>query len=139
MELSAGVEQQLLVFQRNEITEYHIYKRLAKAIKSPENSRILDQIAEDELKHYNLWKAYTQQEVKPSRFGMWFYYLISRLFGVLWETATPFSKASMRACLVFFLSAFLAWRGIWPSCVPGWSAGLDRKGWRAWLSWRCWG
>lgn len=81
MEPSVGLEQ-LLVFQRNEITEYHIYMQLAKSIKSPENSRILDQIASDELKHYNMWKAYTQQEVKPNRVGMWFYYLVSRLFGV---------------------------------------------------------
>jgi vacuolar iron transporter family protein len=82
MDLSEKLQLQLLDFQRNEITEYHIYKRLARTIKSPENSQILERIAEDEFKHYNMWRVYTQQEVKPNRFGIWFYYLVSRLFGV---------------------------------------------------------
>ena len=81
MELSTKLHQQLLIFQRNEITEHHIYKRLARTIKSPENRKILERIADDEQKHYNLWKAYTNQEVKPDRFALWFYYLISRMFG----------------------------------------------------------
>ncbi|HLA99202.1 MAG TPA: VIT1/CCC1 transporter family protein [Anaerolineales bacterium] len=81
MELGAELRQQLLTFQQNEITEHHIYTRLARTIKSPENRKILEKIAADELNHYNLWKAYTHQEVKPSRFGLWIYYLISRLFG----------------------------------------------------------
>ena len=81
MDLSLDLRQMLLKFQRNEITEYHIYKRLAKSIKSPENQQILEEIADDELKHYHLWKGYTQQEVKPNRFGLWLYYLISRIFG----------------------------------------------------------
>lgn len=81
MELSAGLLQQLLAFQRNEITEYHIYQRLARTIKSPENQAILEKIAADELQHYHLWKTYTHQEVKPNRISLWFYYLISRVFG----------------------------------------------------------
>lgn len=68
-------------FQRIEITEHHIYKRLAKSIKDPENSEILGQIAEDELRHYNDWKKYTQREIKPNRWDVWKYYLISRIFG----------------------------------------------------------
>jgi VIT1/CCC1 family predicted Fe2+/Mn2+ transporter len=68
-------------FQRIEITEYHIYKRLAKSIKDPENSKILDQIADDELRHYNDWKEYTQREIKPNMWDVWKYYLISRIFG----------------------------------------------------------
>ena len=81
MELSAGLRQQLLTFQQNEITEHHIYTRLARTIKSPDNREILKKIAADELNHYNLWKTYTHQEVKPNRFSLWLYYLISRLFG----------------------------------------------------------
>lgn len=81
MELSAGLRQQLLAFQQNEITEHHIYKRLAKSIPSPQNREILEVIADDELQHYNQWKAYTRQEVKPDWFKLRFYYLVSRLFG----------------------------------------------------------
>jgi VIT1/CCC1 family predicted Fe2+/Mn2+ transporter len=68
-------------FQRTEITEHHIYKRLARVIKSPENAKILDQIADDELRHYHGWKKYSGQDVKPDWVKMWFYYLISRIFG----------------------------------------------------------
>ena len=68
-------------FQRIEITEHHIYKRLAKSIKDPENSKILDQIADDELRHYEDWKKYTQREIKPNMWEVWKYYLISRIFG----------------------------------------------------------
>jgi len=68
-------------FQRIEITEHHIYKRLAQSIKDPENSEILDQIADDELRHYHDWKKYTEREIKPNMWDVWKYYLISRIFG----------------------------------------------------------
>ncbi|MFX1505866.1 MAG: VIT1/CCC1 transporter family protein, partial [Promethearchaeota archaeon] len=65
-----------------EITEYFIYKRLSQTIKDPDNQKILNQIAEDELKHYTFWKQYTQQEVRPSRLKKWLYYIIARIFGL---------------------------------------------------------
>lgn len=81
MQLSEDIRKKVLLFQQTEITEYHIYKRLARRIKSPENAAILDRIAEDELRHYNGWKAYTNEEVKPRWLNVWFYYLVSRVFG----------------------------------------------------------
>ncbi len=75
------LKRQILSFQRSEITEYHIYLRLANVTKSPENRRILEKIASDELKHYHLWKKYTRQDIKPSRFSIWFYTWTSRLLG----------------------------------------------------------
>ena len=71
----------LETYQRIEITEHHIYKRLAKSIKDPENRLILEKIAEDELRHSEDWKKYTQREIKPSQWEIWKYYLISRIFG----------------------------------------------------------
>lgn len=71
----------LETFQRIEITEYHIYKRLAKSIKDPENRLILEKIAEDELRHSEDWKKYTQREIKPSQWDIFKYTLIGRLFG----------------------------------------------------------
>jgi len=81
MQLSEDIRKKVLLFQQTEITEYHIYKRLAKRIKEGENSKILDQIAEDELRHYNGWKHYTNEEVQPRWFFVWFYYLVSLAFG----------------------------------------------------------
>ena len=72
---------QLRSFQRTEITEHHIYKRLAKSIKSPENRKVLEKIAEDELLHHHEWQKYTQADVKPDMFKVWKYTLISLVFG----------------------------------------------------------
>jgi VIT1/CCC1 family predicted Fe2+/Mn2+ transporter len=79
--ISEDIRKKIILFQETEITEYHIYKRLAKRIKSSENAKILDAIAEDELRHYNGWKKYTNEEVQPKWINVWFYYLISMLFG----------------------------------------------------------
>jgi VIT1/CCC1 family predicted Fe2+/Mn2+ transporter len=81
MELSESVRRQILVFQQTEITEHHIYKHLAGRVHSPENTKILEQIADDELRHYNGWKKYTNQEIQPRWFFVWFYYLVSVVFG----------------------------------------------------------
>lgn len=81
MELSESVRRQVLTFQQTEITEHHIYRRLARKVNSPENARIIEQIAQDELRHYNGWKKYTDQDVQPRWFFVWFYYVVSMLFG----------------------------------------------------------
>lgn len=81
MQLTEDIRKKVILFQQTEITEYHIYKRLAKRINSPENAKVLDQIAEDELRHYNGWKKYTDEDVKPRWFAVWFYYLVSLFFG----------------------------------------------------------
>ncbi|MFN8411526.1 MAG: VIT1/CCC1 transporter family protein [Anaerolineales bacterium] len=81
MQLSKDIREKVIIFQQTEITEYHIYKKLAQHIKSVENAQILDQIAEDELRHYKGWKEYTQEEVQPRWFFVWFYYLVSLIFG----------------------------------------------------------
>ena len=79
--ISHDARAQIIIYQRNEITEHHIYKRLAKTIKSPENRRVLEQIADDERAHYEQWKTYTEQDVKPDQLKIWFYTLVGRLFG----------------------------------------------------------
>jgi VIT1/CCC1 family predicted Fe2+/Mn2+ transporter len=81
MELTEDVKQRLLSSQKNEITEYYIYKKLAD--KADDNNReILQKIAEDELNHYNIWKGLTGKEVKPNKFKIFKYYLIGRVFGL---------------------------------------------------------
>lgn len=75
------LKAQILAYQRNEITEAHIYGKLARTLQSPENRRILENIAADERRHYGVWKTYTNQDVAPNRVKVWFYYLISRIFG----------------------------------------------------------
>jgi VIT1/CCC1 family predicted Fe2+/Mn2+ transporter len=81
MSLEESIGPLIETFQRIEITEHHIYKRLARSIKDAQNSEILEQIADDELRHYDDWKKFTQKEIKPDMWNVWKYYLISRIFG----------------------------------------------------------
>lgn len=81
MQITPQVRQQLLAFQRVELTEHHIYLRLARSIRSAENARVLERIAADELRHAQEWQKFTDQDVKPARLQIWFYTLISRVFG----------------------------------------------------------
>jgi len=81
MELTEQLRARLLVFQRVELTEHHIYAKLAKTVKGTENQQILEKISADELHHAQLWQKYTGKELKPKMLTVWFYYLISRIFG----------------------------------------------------------
>ena len=80
--ISPEVRKQLIIAQRNEITEYHIYKRLAARIKDNHNARVLNDIAEDELSHYNIWRKHTARDVSPSSWDIFKFYWIARIFGV---------------------------------------------------------
>jgi vacuolar iron transporter family protein len=82
MTLDEQTHRRLLAFQRNEITEHHLYLRLAARMADPDNRRILEKIAADELRHYRLWRAFTGRDVPPSRRTVWKYFMISRLFGI---------------------------------------------------------
>ena len=61
----------VLGFQKNEITEHHIYNELARMEKKRNNKKVLKKISEDEHRHYNIWKSFTRQEVKPNMFKVW--------------------------------------------------------------------
>ena len=81
MQLTEEVRGKILKFQRTEITEHHIYVRLAKKINSLENAKVMEQIARDELRHYNEWRQYSGKDIQPDWLKVWWYYLISRVLG----------------------------------------------------------
>ena len=68
--------------QHDEITEYHIYSKLAERTKDKDNKKILQDIAEDELRHYNFWSERTKKDIKPKKWKIYFYYFISIIFGL---------------------------------------------------------
>jgi rubrerythrin len=76
------VRKQVIQAQRNEITEYRIYRRLAKRVKTDKNRKILNTIAEDELRHYKTWMKYSGREVSPSNWDIFKYYWLAKLFGL---------------------------------------------------------
>jgi len=80
--MASEVERPLLLrYQRNEITEYHIYSRLARVVKPDENRQVVERIAADEERHYRAWRGHTGQDVPPDRLKVFLYVLISRLLG----------------------------------------------------------
>lgn len=79
--LSSEQREILLGYQRNELTEHHIYTRLAQTLRSPENRAILERIAADELRHSRQWQSLTGQEVHPDWLKVWFYTLVGRILG----------------------------------------------------------
>jgi demethoxyubiquinone hydroxylase (CLK1/Coq7/Cat5 family) len=76
------VRKQIIQAQRNEITEHRIYKRLAAKVKEQKNKKILNTIADDELRHYNIWMKYSGREVSPSHWDIFKYYWMARIFGL---------------------------------------------------------
>jgi VIT1/CCC1 family predicted Fe2+/Mn2+ transporter len=81
MEISEDLRQKILLSQKNEITEYHIYKKLARKADA-DNRKVLLKIAEEELNHYNIWKRFTGTDVKPNKYKIFRFYIISRIFGL---------------------------------------------------------
>lgn len=79
--ISPDLRALLEKFQRTEITEHHIYRRLAADNRDPHNREVLEKIAADELGHYNVWKRYTGRDITPDQKKVAYYYWISRLFG----------------------------------------------------------
>lgn len=76
------IKKQILRAQRNEITEHFIYEALSRATKAPGNKETLKRIAGEERRHYDLWKKYTGEDVKPDRLQIWRYCFISRTLGL---------------------------------------------------------
>ena len=72
----------ILSIQQNEITEYFIYLELAKKTKDLNNRGILEEIAKDEMEHYEFWRSLTREDLKPNQLMAWWYIFVSRLFGL---------------------------------------------------------
>ncbi|MCX6820900.1 MAG: VIT1/CCC1 transporter family protein [Candidatus Aenigmarchaeota archaeon] len=71
----------ILRFQKNEITEHHVYKNLARIAKGG-NRRVLTRLSKDELRHYNIWRGRTLEDVRPGWLTILRYIIISSIFGL---------------------------------------------------------
>jgi vacuolar iron transporter family protein len=81
MNLSKDQLTLLLQFQKQEITGYYVYRNIAKRQKDPHNQKILNQIADDEMKHYEVHHSFTGKEVAPDRWEIFKYRIFSFLLG----------------------------------------------------------
>jgi VIT1/CCC1 family predicted Fe2+/Mn2+ transporter len=81
MALRDEIRNELIRAQKTEITEYHVYKNIASLLPDEENKKIVNQIGEDEKRHYKIWEGYTGEKIEPNRFQVWLYTTISRVLG----------------------------------------------------------
>ena len=67
--------------QQNELTESVIYEKIAKFAKGEENKNTLKRLSSEEKVHYEIWKKYTGEEMKPQKLKVLKYSLLARILG----------------------------------------------------------
>lgn len=78
--MNHNIQQQLLKFQKAEMTEHYIFLNIAKQLKG-DDKKILESIAQDELNHYEIWKSFSEEEVTASKMTVLFYTFLARVLG----------------------------------------------------------
>ena len=68
-------------FQKIEITSAKIYAYFAKHQKDEHNRKILEQIAADEAQHAQIWKQYTNKDVRPCNLKVAFFKILKIILG----------------------------------------------------------
>lgn len=81
MKISDETRKIVLSMQINELTEYHIYTRIAGFVKDVKNQKILITIGNEELKHSEIWSEITGKQVKPKKIKILLFTFIARIMG----------------------------------------------------------
>ena len=79
--LSSGALKIVRRMQQNELTESVIYEKIARFAKGDANKETLLRLAREEKAHYEIWKKYTGEEMKPEGFKVFKFTMIARIFG----------------------------------------------------------
>lgn len=79
--IAPEILERIKVFQKTEITEYHVYKKLSQWMKG-KNREVLEKIAQDEKRHAGIWRRYTGENMAPDRLMLYWYLLLAFVFGV---------------------------------------------------------
>ena len=69
-------------FQRDEITEHHVYAALAASCGEPANRAVLERLAREELRHYEFWRSFTKKDAFPRKLVVRGYVALGRLLGL---------------------------------------------------------
>jgi len=75
-------KKKALQVQQVEITEFHIYSRLAERCKDQQNAEVLRKIANQEKGHAAFWKTKTGVDLKPVKWRVVFMTFFAQLFGL---------------------------------------------------------
>ena len=83
--MNAKVSQKTLgiirKMQQNELTESVIYDKISRFAKGEENKKTLTRLSQEEKAHYEIWKKYTGETMKPEAGKVFWYTLVARLLG----------------------------------------------------------
>ena len=83
--MSANVSNAALAIirkmQQNELTESVIYEKIAAFAKGDENKATLLRLAKEEKAHYEIWKKYTGETMKPEKGKVLWFTSIARILG----------------------------------------------------------
>ncbi len=74
--------QKILTFQKDEITSHLLYKELAGLIKDANNARVIRDMSDTELRHYDFWKKVSGVDVTPNRLKIFLLIIMTRLLGL---------------------------------------------------------
>ena len=85
MNLSQDTKKSLLALQKDELLGYHIYNSLADQIDDQHNAEILRRIANEEQKHYVIFKGYTGEDVSYSKIRVKFFTFVARILGLIFS------------------------------------------------------
>jgi VIT1/CCC1 family predicted Fe2+/Mn2+ transporter len=66
-DLDPATRRTLLAFQKAEATDSVVYLRMARTERHDSHRRVLEQIAQEEREHYEVWKKYTGVEIPANR------------------------------------------------------------------------
>lgn len=82
MKTSKEMREEIKILQIEELNGMKTYLKLADMVKDSENKKVLKRIAVEEKKHYDIWKTYTDEDIKPNKLKIQFFYFLSRIFGL---------------------------------------------------------
>jgi VIT1/CCC1 family predicted Fe2+/Mn2+ transporter len=77
-----SLKKSVLIAQKEEITGYTIYNKLAQVEKDPHNAQLFREIAEQELRHYNALKDISGVDIEPNRWNTFKSYFITKTLGL---------------------------------------------------------
>ena len=79
--VSAAALSVIRKMQQNELTESVIYEKIAQFAKGEENKKTLLRLSQEEKAHYEIWKKYTGEELKPEKGKVFKFTWIARILG----------------------------------------------------------
>ncbi|MBF0479126.1 MAG: VIT1/CCC1 transporter family protein [Candidatus Omnitrophica bacterium] len=80
--LNSESRKKILIAQKNELTEYHVYQKLSEIVKKEGQSGILQRISNEEFKHYEIFKKISGEDVQPDQWKIFYYVLMARICGL---------------------------------------------------------